>query len=490
MKILIANPPWRQGHLFGLRSGARFPYMTDELTWEGVPAWIPFPFTPAQATALLKKHGFQCEFWDGVAEGWSKEEFFERVRRYQPDLYIQEVVAPSYTNDRAIFETLRHMLPQAVLGAAGLMVTGWGPQMLEKNPAIDVGLVYEWEETALELAQRLRDRQPLAHTRGLLHRANGSVVVEPRRPPPDLAALPWPERESLPMLRYNDDFAFLPVPNLQMYTERGCPYKCSFCVWINARYGNYLVRFRDPADVADEMAWCLKRWPFKAVYFDDDTFNLRKSHVLKLCEEIRRRDIRIPWAAMCRADLFDRETLTACREAGLFAVKYGVESADPDILAGIHKDLDLDKAEEVIRLTRELGIKVHLTLVIGLPGETERSIRKTWRFVKRTHPDYLQFSLCTPYPGTELYKLAEERGWIEARDWQEFNADSQASMRTEALSRERLEHWVRVLNLRRIGLQLIHNPLDCLKMYGRKVLASPRKVLNLGRSFLRTLTGS
>ncbi|HOY65404.1 MAG TPA: radical SAM protein [Candidatus Ozemobacteraceae bacterium] len=482
MNILIANPPWRQGPLYGLRSGARFPYMTDELTRDGVPAWIPFPFSIAQAAALLEKHGFKVELWDAVAEGMGFDEFYRRVEAFKPDLYIQETVAPSYPNDRAIFEKLRGLLPGAYLATAGLMVTGWGPRMLEENPAIDGGLTYEWEETALELARRLRDRASLAGTKGLYHRVDGVVVAEPRRPEPDLNALPWPAREKMPMLRYNDDFAFLPVPNLQMVTERGCPYKCSFCVWIKARYGGYGVRFRDPADVAEEMAWCLKKWPFKAVYFDDDTFNLKKSHVLQLCEEIKKRGITTPWAAMCRADCFDRETLAACREAGLFAVKYGIESADQGIIDGIHKGLDLAKAEEVIALTRELGIKVHLTLVLGLPGETEQTIRKTWRFVKRVKADYLQFSLATPYPGTELYEQAAKHGWIEAVEWSQFNADSQASMRTDALTREQLESWVRTLNLRRIGLQLINNPIECLKMYGRKMLNSPKKIVNIARS--------
>jgi len=489
MKVLIANPPWRKGNLYGLRSGARFPYMTDELTWEGVPAWIPFPFTPSQAAALLEKNGFEIELWDAVAEGMPLSTFIEKTVAYKPDLYIQEVVAPSYPNDRAIFETLKARLPDTVLAAAGLMVTGWGPKMLEANPEMDAGLTYEWEETALELASKVRDGDSFDGVKGLFHRKNGAVIVEPRRPQPDLNSLPWPARERLPMLRYNDDFAFLPTPNLQMFTERGCPYKCSFCVWINARYGNYAVRFRDPADVVEEMAWCLKRWPFKAVYFDDDTFNLRKSHVLKLCDEIRKKGIKIPWAAMCRADMFDRETLKECRDAGLFAVKYGIESADPKILDGIHKDLDLEKAEAVIALTREYGIKVHLTLMVGLPGETEKSIKKTWRLAKRVKADYLQFSLATPYPGTELYETAVRHGWIEAVDWSDFNADSQASMRTDAMSRDELDGWVRILNLRRFGLQLIRNPLDCIRTYSKKILKSPRKLFNVAKNLGTALFG-
>ncbi len=360
--------------------------------------------------------------------------------------------------------------------------------MLEKNPMFDAGLIYEWEETALELAIRLRDGLSLDGLKGAIHRTGGRIVVEERRAPPDLNRLPWPARDHLPMLRYNDDFAYLPIPNLQMITSRGCPYQCSFCVWIKARYGDRHVRFRDPDDVVDEILYCTSKWPFKAVYFDDDTFNISREYVLKLCEAMRRKGMKTPWAAMCRADLFDRETLTACRESGLIAVKYGIESAEQSIIDGVGKNLDLRKAEEVIRMTREMSIKVHLTMIVGLPGETEQSLRKTWCFVKRIHADYLQFSLATPYPGTDLYEQAGREGWIEAKDWHEYNADSQAAMRTAALTRQQLESWVRCFNLLRFALQLRENPVASLSTYVRKAVQSPRKIANVARGFLGLLT--
>lgn len=487
LKILVANPPWREERHFGIRSGARFPYLTNELTWEGVPTWIPFPFHPAIAAAVLVKQGFAAEFWDGVAEGETADAFLDRVVAHRPGLYVQEVVAPSYPHDMAFLRRLRERLPECVIAVAGPMMTGWGAELLRENPAVDLGLTYEWEETVAEVAGRLQANEGVAGAAGVIHRVGGNPVSEPRRASPDVKSLPWPLRDKLPMLRYNDDFAFLPVPNLQMYTSRGCPYQCTFCVWVVARYGNYQVRYRDPDDIVDEIQHCLKKWPFKAVYFDDDTFNISKAFTLRICEAMRRKGLRIPWAAMCRADLFDEETLVACRDAGMVAVKYGVESADQAILDGIKKRLDIDTAEQSIVLTRRLGIKVHLTLMVGLPGETERTLKKTWRFVKRVRPDYLQFSLATPYPGTELYEMAAKKGWIEARNWNEYNADSQAAMRTEAMSRQELERWIRKLNLLRFGLQFVENPWLCVKTYGRKSLQSPQKLINAGRYFLKLL---
>ncbi|MBF0407227.1 MAG: radical SAM protein [Candidatus Riflebacteria bacterium] len=484
MKILVANPPWRKGNKYGIRSGCRFPYLTDELGREGVPLWIPFPFTPAQASALLKKNDFDAQFWDCIAEGETLEGFIARVEKYKPDLYIQEVVTPSLPYDREVFRKIREVLPGSFLVVAGSMVTSEGAALLEKVPFFDAGLTYEWEETALELAERLSSGKSLNGMPGLIHRTGTGIITEKRRPAPDLNALPWSDRTSLPMLRYNDDFAFLPVPNVQFYTSRGCPYRCIFCDWINTRYGDRTVRFRNPTDIADEVEYCMKKWPFKAYYFDDDTFNLKKSHVLSLSEELRRKNINKPWAAMCRADLFDAETLAECRKSGLFAVKYGVESADKAILKTIKKELSIEKCEENIILTKQHGIKVHLTIVIGLPGETESSIRKTWKFLKKVKPDYLQFSIATPYPGTELYALALDNKWIEAQDFSDFNADSQAAMKTNSLSRERIEEWVRKLNLWRIGMQFINNPIDCIKLYSRKAISSPKKIFNIASNLL------
>ncbi len=134
MRIFIGNPPWRQGRMYGIRSGCRFPYMTDELTSEGVPTWIPFPFTHAQTAALLQKNGFHAEFHDGVASGGTLEEYLQKVVSFQPDLYIQEIVAPSYPYDVDVFRRLRAALPKTFLAIAGTMITGWGSPMLEKNP--------------------------------------------------------------------------------------------------------------------------------------------------------------------------------------------------------------------------------------------------------------------------------------------------------------------------------------------------------------------
>jgi len=158
------------------------------------------------------------------------------------------------------------------------------------------------------------------------------------------------------------------------------------------------------------MEWLIKKFNFKAVYFDDDVFNIDKTHVTNICKEIMKRNIRVPWAAMARADFMDEKLLSLMSNAGLYAVKYGIESANSNVLRLCKKNLNLAKAETMIKYTKKLGVKVHLTFCLGLPGETSQSIQDTINFVARINPDSLQFSLATPFPGTSYFRYLVKRG--------------------------------------------------------------------------------
>ena len=196
---------------------------------------------------------------------------------------------------------------------------------------------------------------------------------------------------------------------------------------------------REPAKVVDEMEYLIREWKFKAVYFDDDVFNADKNHVEAICREIIKRKIKIPWSVMARADLMDEDMLKLMAEAGLYAVKYGIESADTDILKNCRKNLDLDKALQVIQKTRAMRIKVHLTFCLGLPGETRATAFKTAEWIKNIRPDSYQMSLATPFPGTDYFQIARKNNWLCANSWGDYDAERKSSARTEALTCEDIE---------------------------------------------------
>nr|MBC8263824.1 radical SAM protein [Anaerolineales bacterium] len=175
----------------------------------------------------------------------------------------------------------------------------------------------------------------------------------------------------------------------------------------------------------------------------DDTFDIGKPRILKLCNEIKRRNLSLPWTAMARADTADREMLEAMAGAGLYAIKYGVESGVQELVDAADKSLNLNRVKETVRITKDLGVKVHLTFTLGLPGETEETIQRTLDFATEVDPDSMQFSIATPYPGTTYYDMAQESGMLVAESWIDFDGADRAVLHTEALSPEKLEAALR-----------------------------------------------
>jgi len=208
-------------------------------------------------------------------------------------------------------------------------------------------------------------------------------------------------------------------------------------------YHGNRYRTRDVVDVADEMEHLVKEMHFKSIYFDDDTFNIGKERMLKLCDEIKKRKLDIPWAIMARADLMNEEILKEMRDAGLFAIKYGVESATQEQLDSINKNMNIKKTEEVVRLTKKLGIRTHLTFTFGLPGETRESIQKTIDLALRLDPVTIQFSLATPFPGTVFYKEMKEKGSIISENWSEYDGNYKSVVASDNITRKELEYAIK-----------------------------------------------
>jgi radical SAM superfamily enzyme YgiQ (UPF0313 family) len=292
----------------------------------------------------------------------------------------------------------------------------------------------------LDLVNNLENNSSLSSIRGLAYRQDSQIKINALRQTTDnLDDLPWPERQDVPIYKYNDGFAGLPVPNVQMWSSRGCPFKCIFCLWPQTLYREHKYRKRNTIDVVDEMEFLVKKFHFKAVYFDDDVFNIDRNHVLAICDEIIKRRIGLPWAVMARADLMDEELLDKLAGAGLYAIKYGIESADENILKFCKKDMDLDRACQMIEYTKKLGIKTHLTFCLGFPQETKQTIDKTVNFIQKVNPYSFQFSFATPFPGTEFFGYMQENDLLLSSDWSDYDANYKCIAKTHDLSGKYLE---------------------------------------------------
>lgn len=482
IKTLLANPPWRKGNKYGVRAGSRWPHFQELPPSRKIPSYIPFPFFLAYAASLLQKHNKDILIIDAIAEGISEREFLDKVISYGPNLVLLETSTPSINYDLKTVINIKESIPNVKIALCGPHVSVMKQGFMEQYPFIDFILYGEYELTLLELVNTLENNASLSSISGMIFRSSEKIITNPPRPlTENLDFLPWPARNLLPIYNYNDSFAGLPVPNVQMWASRGCPYKCIFCLWPQAMYGSHKYRIRNPAETAKEMEWLISKYNFKAVYFDDDTFNINKPMILSLCKEIKKRGLITPWAVMARADTMDKETLWAMADAGLYAIKYGVESTDQEILKNSGKNLDLDKVKEIVKLTKQTGVKVHLTFCFGLQGETKNTIRKTVDFALALDPDGIQFSLVTPFPGTEYFRKAKDKGYLLTENWEAYNGSNNAVIRTEKLSGKELKNsleyaytrWSAHKNAKNILSRFRNNK----KYYIYRAVTHPRKAI-------------
>jgi radical SAM superfamily enzyme YgiQ (UPF0313 family) len=278
---------------------------------------------------------------------------------------------------------------------------------LSGNSAIDFVVRREFDYQIADYAKG----KPLDELPGVSFRKNGQVVHNPEGPAiEDLDALPWVTKtykRDLDITRYN--VPFLLNPFISLYTSRGCPALCTFCLWPQTHSG-HRWRLRSSDDVANEARYALEQFPnIKEIFFDDDTFNYRRERTIELCAKLK--PLNFTWSCTSRVTT-DYPTLKAMKEAGCRLLIVGYESGDPQILKNIKKGATVEMAERFTANCKKLDLLVHGDYIIGLPGETRESIRKTIDFAKRMDTDTIQVSIAHPYPGTEFFEYVKKNHLI------------------------------------------------------------------------------
>ncbi len=463
MKVFLGNSPWRKTGFYGVRAGSRWPHFERSDT-----DYMPFPFFLAYAAAVLEQEKHDVLLVDGIAEGIEDDEFLSRVQRFAPDVVVLEVSTISIDVDLACARNVRSLCPNAKIVFCGLHTEMFAPDFLKRHPEVDLVMKGEYEYTLRDLVSALANGRSLSGTAGILFRSKGKVVFTGDRPLiENFDELPWPARHFLPMDEYCDTPGEIPRPSVQMWASRGCPYGCVYCAWPQIMYGSKKYRTRDPIKVVDEMEYLVKEMGFKSVYFDDDTFNIGKQRILKICSEIRRRRLKVPWAVMARADTMDREMLVALEKAGLEGLKFGVENATQEIVNRAGKALDLEKVKEMVHLTKGMGIWVHLTFMFGLYGETKETMDKTIELALSLSPDSLQFSIATPWPGSKFFKQLESDGHLLSRNYAEYDGYNVAVIKTDKLGKDDLEAALKKAN--RLWDEHVCSRREAFSKFGNRV---------------------
>lgn len=448
-KVLLANPPWRKDGRSGVNAGSRWPHTYDMARYQAqIPPYIPYPFFMGRLYTMLQESGISSWIIDGVAEGYSDEEFIYEIFGYDPDLIIIETSAPSFENDLGFAGRIREFLPNTKICMTGSHVS-WLKERLMEFAQVDYGIAQEYEQPALELAGRMKEGGKLCGLGGLIRRKEGNAVYSDKSAETDFKSLPAPERLATPFYNYNDrPIPELEYPSLQVQLSRGCPYKCTFCLWPHTFYSKR-YRTADPYAVAQEINEAEGRFGIRSFYVDDDTFNVDKKHLHSFCLALEELNINLPWMAMARADGgLDEELLVRMKANGLKALKFGIESTDENVLAEINKRLDIKECEKTLELCRKHDIGIHLTFSLGYMADTEESIAETFKWLIKQNPDSQQVSIVVPFPGTPMYDELIKKGLLADENLSSFDGNttlvfenSMGSERTEQIKEEWNKAW-------------------------------------------------
>lgn len=409
MRIYCLNAPFHRNY----SSHQRSPAVTKSRT-------LYYPIWLAYAAGLLEAQGHEVRLVDGPGEDITMGAAIERAREFRPQLVVVATTTPSIENDIQAAEALK-----AATGATTILVgthTSARPlETLERAKTVDAVTRREYDWTLLEVAERLAGGGDLAGIQGLTWRdASGEVTAEPDRPDQaDISGLPHVARVYKRHLfghwkRYF--YAITRHPVVTIITGRGCPYRCTYCLFPQTLTGHGYRR-RSVEAVVDEFKYIEREFPgVREVFIEDDTLTVDTKRCRRLAEEMIRRRVKLRWTANARCDV-DYETLRLMRKAGLRLLCVGIESADQEILDNVKKKIEVPQIEQFFKDSKRADVLVHGCFMVGNPGETRGSLDRTLEFAKRLNPDTAQFFPLMVYPGTEAFDWAEEQGLLETHSY-------------------------------------------------------------------------
>ncbi|MFC1454922.1 B12-binding domain-containing radical SAM protein [Candidatus Undinarchaeota archaeon] len=361
------------------------------------------PLNLVYIATVLKDDGHDVLLYDAQALGLSVEEQLDFIKNRKPDILIISTSSMSFGEDIKILEYVKKCCDAKTV-IFGSHIT-FMPEKCMQSDAIDFGIMREPEFAIRDLLRNIK-KGKWEKSKGIVYMKKRKVIVNPPYPYiKNLDELPFPDRSMLPDVSFFNPL-ITRFPWTTILTSRGCPAKCIFCTvpyfyggkWRSRSIDNIMVELR--ALVADG---------YKEIFFRDETFTAQRKKVQELCKKIIEEKLEFKWIANGRVGNLDKETMQLMKKAGCEMLKFGVESGVQEILDNIRKGIQVEKTRETFKWTNEVGIKTHAHFMLGCVGETKDTIEKTIQFAKEIRPTTVTFGIFTPYPGTPLFKMVQEK---------------------------------------------------------------------------------
>jgi len=407
MDILFINPPSPDNSII-IRDFNRSGRTSKEK--------IIWPQASLAYLAAMAPENFKIEILDCIAEKMNWDKFLNILNIKKPRYVVSHVITSTAQNDLRVFEEAKKI--GAITITMGPHVTELPEKTLQENPGLDFVILGEPEITFKKLIKNLENKvNDFGEIKGLAYRTKGEIKINGKREfIANLDELPIPRHDLLPLNKYV--FPFMASNFTFVLSERGCSFPCTFCrqpiMWERK------VRHRSPKSIIKELK-LLKKLGLKEFLFHSDTFTIDRDIVMKLCQMMLDENLNFRWACNSRVDTADEEMLKLMKKAGCWMIAYGIESGSPEILKKCEKGTTVERAEKTVKLTHKIGIKVYGYFIIGLIGETKKTIQETINLAKKLPITFAIFHTASPYPGTKFYQQVKEKGWLTSEKWEDID---------------------------------------------------------------------
>ena len=395
---------------------------------------IIWPQTSLALMAAMVDKKYSVEILDCIAEKTDWLEFGKIIREKNPRYLISHVITSVSDNDFKVFEIAKKN-SQAITMTMGPHVTELTEKSLQEHSSLDYVIRGEPEITFKELVNALEDGKTPPDIQGVAYKdSQGKIVINPDRPfIENLDILPIPRYDLLPIKKYV--YPFMASKFVFIIPHRGCPYPCTFCrqpiMWHKE------VRYRSIESIIKELKY-LKQIGVRDFLTLCDTFTINKEWTINLCKEMVKENLGMRWGCNSRVDTVDKETLLWLKKAGCWMVAYGIESGSQKILDLCKKEITLQQSIDAVKWANEAGIKVYGYFIIGLPGETKDSVEESIKFARSLPITFAIFHTAAPYPGTEFYNQAVEKGWLAESDWEKIDQGKKTAVGYPDFSEEEI----------------------------------------------------
>ena len=433
MKVLMLNPPFLPKYSRSSRSPA--------VTKSGT---IYYSLWLSYATGVLEKAGHEVLFIDAPAEGLELSQIRNRIENFSPAMAVFDTSTPSINSDIKVLEEVKSWFAgKLVTVLVGTHPSALADETMALSPSVDVIARREYDYTLRDLADRLHaGNVDFTEVLGITYRDGTEIKRTEDRPYiENLDEIPWVSNVYKKHVNINNYFyAHTKPPVISFFAGRGCPNKCFYCVYPQVMFG-HKYRHRSAEDIVGELEYITKEFPdVKEVLIDDDNFTVDQEHVLRICELITMKGIKISWTVEARVNL-RYDVMVAMKKAGCRLLVTGFESGVQLILDNIDKGATTNQAEEFCANASKAGLRVHGCFMVGNKGETRETMEQTLQFALKLKPDTAQFFPLMVYPGTRAYVWAQDNSFIRAesfRDWLNDEGMHNCVLNTDKLTAKEL----------------------------------------------------